>query len=114
MRPGFEIPTIREPGVAKVVVPTGRAPTIHSETVAGPFGRPGDGHELQFLEHFGTRNFYVYSTPVRVAQSLERVHAVFVVQIVPVKTCPPLKPGLKRPKTMVPKLFDGRLPSFFG
>lgn len=83
MRHGLEIPTVRKSDVADVVC-VRLTPTIRPEFTASAVGRPGDGEKLQQFGHLVTRNFCVYSTEIRVAQRFKRVHAVSVVQVVPV------------------------------
>lgn len=82
---GFEIPTVRQSGMAEVVRPR-CAPAERAETATVTTGRSRDGQKLSFFEQPVAGYLGIHTAPVRIAQCLERVHAVPIVQIVPVHT----------------------------
>jgi len=81
----FEIPTVRQSGVTKVVRPR-FAPAERAKTASGTAGWSRDGQKLSFFEQPVAGYLGIHAAPVRIAQRLERVHAVPIVQIVPVHT----------------------------
>jgi len=63
---GFEIPTVRQSGVAEVVR-AGFTPTERAETTTGTAGRSGDGQKLPLVEQPVAGYFGVHTAPIRIA-----------------------------------------------
>lgn len=68
------------------VVRPGFTPAERAETTSSTAGRSGHGQKLPFVEQPVAGYFSVHAAPIRITQRSERVHAIPVVQIVPVHT----------------------------